>query len=46
MGRSFLVDHGNKALRGDQRSIRYLKELDLTPQDVKTWQDGGQALKR
>lgn len=44
MGRRFLVDHGNKALRGDKRSIRFLRELDLTPQDVKTWQEGGQAL--
>ena len=45
MGRRFLVDHGNKALNGDKRSIRFLKELDLTPQDVKIWQDSGQALK-
>lgn len=45
MGRRFLVDHGNKALNGDKRSIRFLKELDLTPQDVKAWQDSGQALK-
>jgi len=44
MGKSFIIDHGIKAQQGDQRSIRYLKELDLTPQDVADWNAGEQSL--
>ena len=44
MGKSFLIDHGKKAAEGDQRSIRYLKELNLTPQDVAAWEAGEQSL--
>lgn len=44
MGKSFIIDHGKKAAEGDQRSIRYLKELNLTPQDVAAWEAGEQSL--
>ena len=44
MGKSFIIDHGIKAQQGDQRSIRYLKELNLTPQDVADWNAGEQSL--
>jgi hypothetical protein len=44
MGKSFIIDHGKKAAEGNQRSIRYLKELNLTPQDVAAWEAGEQSL--
>ena len=44
MGKSFIIDHGIKAQQGDPRSIRYLKELGLTPQDVADWNAGEQSL--
>ena len=44
MGKSFIIHHGKKAAEGDQRSIRYLKELNLTPQDVAAWEAGEQSL--
>ena len=44
MGKSFIIEHGRKAQEGDQRSIRYLKELGLTPQDVAAWEAGEQSL--
>ena len=34
MGRDFIVTHARKAAAGDDRSIRYLKELGLTHQTV------------
>ena len=44
MGKSFIIEHGRRAQEGDQRSIRYLKELNLTPQDVADWNAGEQSL--
>tara|TARA_R100000951_G_scaffold11532_2_gene9532 strand:- start:4225 stop:10845 length:6621 start_codon:yes stop_codon:yes gene_type:complete len=44
MGKSFIIDHGIKAQQGDPRSIRYLKELGLTSQDVADWNAGEQSL--
>ena len=44
MGKSFIIEHGRRAQEGDQRSIRYLKELGLTPQDVADWNAGEQSL--
>lgn len=40
MGKSFLLDNGKKAATGDKRSIRYLKELDLTAEEVNSWAGG------
>ena len=44
MGKSFIIEHGRRAQQGDKRSIRYLKELGLTPQDVADWNAGEQSL--
>jgi hypothetical protein len=44
MGKSFIIEHGRRAQQGDPRSIRYLKELGLTPQDVADWNAGEQSL--
>jgi hypothetical protein len=34
MGRDFIAHHAKKAAEGDQRSLRYLAELNLTPEMV------------
>lgn len=44
MGRKFLIDHGQRAKAGEERSVRYLKELgNLTWQDVAEWQKNNQS---
>ena len=40
MGKAFLLDNGKKAAAGNQRSIRYLKELGLTAEEVNNWAGG------
>ncbi len=40
MGKSFLLDNAKKAAAGNQRSIRYLKELGLTAEEVNKWAGG------
>lgn len=47
MAKEFILVHGERA--GEQnaygeRSRRYLKELQLTPEDVKAWSNSGQSL--
>jgi len=42
MGKAFLIDHGKRAKLGDKRSIRYLKELNLTWDQVEGWNQRGQ----
>ncbi len=36
MGKRFLIEHANNP---NKRSARYLAQLNLTPEDVKAWQD-------
>ena len=40
MGKAFLLDNAKKAAAGNQRSIRYLKELGLTAEEVNNWAGG------
>ncbi len=40
MGKSFLLDNAKKAAAGNQRSVRYLKELGLTAEEVNSWAGG------
>ena len=40
MGKAFLLDNAKKAAAGNQRSIRYLKELGLTAEEVNSWAGG------
>ena len=40
MGKTFLLDNAKKAAAGNQRSIRYLKELGLTAEEVNKWAGG------
>ncbi len=40
MGKSFLLDNAKKAAAGNQRSIRYLKELGVTAEEVNKWAGG------
>lgn len=40
MGKAFLLDNAKKAAAGNQRSIRYLKELGLTAEEVNKWAGG------
>ena len=44
MGKAFLIDHGKRARLGEERSIRYLKELNLTWEQVDAWNKGGQKI--
>jgi hypothetical protein len=44
MGKAFLIDHGKRARLGEERSIRYLKELNLTWEQVDVWNKGGQKV--
>ena len=39
MGRRFLLEHQKRADEGDVRSQRYLKELNVTPEQIKAWND-------
>jgi hypothetical protein len=38
---TFLVTNAEKALAGDTRAQRYLKELNVTPEQVQTWDSEG-----
>ena len=40
MGKAFLLDNAKKAAAGNQRSVRYLKELGLTAEEVNKWAGG------
>lgn len=40
MGKTFLLDNGKKASAGDQKAVRYLKELGLTAEEVNSWAGG------
>jgi len=40
MGKTFLLDNGKKAAAGDQKAVRYLKELGLTAEEVNSWAGG------
>ena len=40
MGKAFLLDNAKKAAAGNQRSIRYLKELGVTAEEVNKWAGG------
>ena len=40
MGKAFLLDNAKKAAAGNQRSVRYLKELGLTAEEVNNWAGG------
>lgn len=42
MGRRFLLEHQAKAEKGNQDSIRYLKELNVTAEQIKAWNKSGQ----
>ena len=44
MGKRFLQEHRLMSENGDQRSTRYLQELDLTWEDVSNWEKDGQNL--
>jgi hypothetical protein len=37
MGKRFLVEHAKKAEKGNETSIRYLKELNLNAKEVNAW---------
>lgn len=40
MGKQFLLDHAKKANNGDQTSVSYLQELQVTAADVDAWASG------
>jgi len=40
MGKAFLLDNAKKAAAGNQRAIRYLKELGVTAEEVNKWAGG------
>lgn len=40
MGKAFLLDNAKKAAAGNQRAIRYLKELGVTAEEVNNWAGG------
>lgn len=44
MGKRFLQEHRLMSENGDQRSTRYLQELDLSWEDVSNWEKDGQNL--
>ena len=40
MGKQFLLDHAKKAKAGDQTSVSYLQELQVTAAEVDAWAEG------
>jgi hypothetical protein len=39
MGKMFLLDHAKRAAAGDATSARYLRQLSITPEQIKAWQN-------
>ena len=42
MGSTFILRHSERALGGNDISVRYLSDLDLTADEVQAWYKGGQ----